>query len=550
MGGSLLKLRAWWETADRTTKTVTMVGGGLLVALLIFVFYLSSSPDMKMLFPALEPTEQGRVVQKLQELKVPYKLETDGSIYVPGAQVSETRARLASAGLPANGSLGWSRLGDMGMTDSASLQAKKMQVAQEEELQKTIMAMAPVAAAKVSIAQGEDSPFADMASEPTASVVVELRSGTTNSRDIAAGIVSAMTGAVEGLKAQNVSVIDNNGIVLFDGKTEGDGGSSMVSKKREAELAEASRLKRDIESMIITVAGPGKAKVSAFVEMNFDREDVTENSETPTKPISSAKVTETYGSGGPAPAGGAASAGAPASPPTTAGAANGYSQTQEQVNHGITKGTTVKSVAPGKVVAARISIMLDEGAADKKTQIEAFASNLIGATPDSEAFKVTVATATFDKSVAEAATKQLAAAKSGQMMQQIISLIPVFALLIVGFLVIKAIAKTAGNNRNVMVTAGAIGRGGGYASLPAGSTQMQQQNALVAVDASRPASEYPDDLGEAARKRVASIKQNRPDVEEIPEKFDLNLAQLLKMAEQRPESVAMLVKSWLLEETR
>jgi flagellar biosynthesis/type III secretory pathway M-ring protein FliF/YscJ len=40
------------------------------------------------------------------------------------------------------------------------------------------------------------------------------------------------------------------------------------------------------------------------------------------------------------------------------------------------------------------------------------------------------------------------------------------------------------------------------------------------------------------------------DVEAIRQKIDLPLEQIKKMAKQKPQAVAMLMKSWLLEERR
>jgi flagellar M-ring protein FliF len=552
MGGTLLKLKAWWETADKTTKTVTFVGGALLTSLLVFVFYFSSSPDMKQLFPPLDPLEQGRIIQKLQELKIPYKQEADGSIQVPSSMIPETRAKLAMQGLPAMGAAGYTRLSEMGFTDPAPLQEEKIRVALEEELAKTILMMGPVAAAKVHINPGNESPFADSRTAPSASVVVQLKPTATSPRTVAEAIVTTIVGAVVGLNPENVSVADTNGMVLYNGSNESDGGSGIASKKREAEIAEAARLKSSIEEMINRVAGPGKAVVSATVEMNFDKEDVSTRSDSTGKsPISSDEVIEEY-SNNPQGAGGAATIGAPAAGTATSSSqGGGYKMESRTQNFPTTTEVSNKSVAPGSLISARVSIMLDESAASSAAQIEQFASNLIGANLDPEKFKVSVTSAAFDTSAAESAAKELASAKSGQTLQQIISLIPVLALLFVGFMVVKAIGKASKESGNVLVSAkaltgysGAIPSSENMGSLPSASqTQSSMQS-------QKPRGLQEDDLSEHAKQRAAMIKQSFPDVGEIPEKFDENLIRILKMADDRPESVALLVKSWLLEEAR
>lgn len=44
MGGLLLRLRTWWETADRTQKVVTLFGSAFLVMLLAGSFYFATRP--------------------------------------------------------------------------------------------------------------------------------------------------------------------------------------------------------------------------------------------------------------------------------------------------------------------------------------------------------------------------------------------------------------------------------------------------------------------------------------------------------------------------
>ena len=546
MGGSLLKLRAWWETADRTTKTVTLVGGGLFIALLIGVFYFSNLPDMKQLFAGLDATEQGRVVQKLQELKIQYRQETDGSIFVPGTQLAEARARLAQDGIPSLGSLGNTRLGQMSISTTSAVQTEEMRVALEEELQKTINMMPAVTASKVHIAIADDSPFASAQAEASASVMVQLRPSTSSSRDVADVVVRTLAGAVRGLKPSNISVSDSGGVVLWNGEAD-EKGNQIATKKREAELAEADRITRTLDRMITQTVGPGKAVVSANVEMNFDTENVITTGDQliidpkTKEPIPGSKQSSTEEmkkgkqnsiSGG-TPRGGAGSTDAPS-----------YSRSDTVVNNPMPQMHSEKSIAQGSIKSARISIMLDESAAAQKTQIQDFASNLIGATGDNENFKVAVATAPFDKTAAEKASKELASSKGGQTMQQIISLLPILVLFFVGFMVIKSLGKAAGNNRNVLVAAGmqplAI-RGDAAPERRPVSEQRTQ---------SAPALPEEAQLSDAAKARRDAIKRSiRPDVDDIPEKFDVNLEQILRMADTRPESVALLVKSWLLEET-
>lgn len=550
MGGTLLKLRTWWETADRTTKTVALVGGGLLAALLFGIFYLSSKPSMDMLFPRLEPSEQGRVIQKLQERKIPYEQRTDGSIYVASNRLAETRAMLAMEGIPSAASAGMMWLNDLSFTDPQSLQDEKIRLALEASMRETIEYMEPVISAQVHIAPGENSPFVGEQSAPSASVMLQLRPAA-DQMAVAEAVVATLTGGVRNLSARNIQVTDTKGEVLWDGVGE-QGVTAIASRKRQAELAQAERYRRDLEQMIARVAGPGKAVVSVEVEMNFDRQDVSRTSEKGLpQPISESAVRELMGNNAvSAVTAGTAGGGAGAAQPAPAGAGREYGSAQETKNYGVEVTRSETSVAPGKVVAARVSITLDEAAATARQAIEEHARTLIGATGQDENFQVAVSTAPFDTTAAQEANKAVASAKSQAMMQQVISLIPVLALVVVGFLVIKAVGKAAKNNADVLLTAAALG-GGRAGGIP------QQAQALAAAESTaahgvpaQPAQPKGEpQLSEAAKKRAEDIRRSMAqEVEAIPEKFDRNLAQILLLADERPESVALLVKSWLLEE--
>jgi flagellar biosynthesis/type III secretory pathway M-ring protein FliF/YscJ len=130
-------------------------------------------------------------------------------------------------------------------------------------------------------------------------------------------------------------------------------------------------------------------------------------------------------------------------------------------------------------------------------------------------------------------------------MQQLISLIPVIALVVVGFLVMRSIAKTATSNRTVALTAANVGARAHQALPPMTGGE------IVRAESQEKSATDMSDLGGAARARAEMIRQTiRPEVDDIPEKFDANLVQILRMADHRPEAIAMLVKSWLLEEAR
>jgi flagellar biosynthesis/type III secretory pathway M-ring protein FliF/YscJ len=116
-------------------------------------------------------------------------------------------------------------------------------------------------------------------------------------------------------------------------------------------------------------------------------------------------------------------------------------------------------------------------------------------------------------------------------MQQLVSLLPIAALLFVGFLVAKAIAKAAKPQMMAALP------GGGMLPLEAGTDHHE----VFETHYDENGEEIPHALDE----------QETPQMEEImaiQEKLNLPLEQLKKMSDDKAENVAMLIKTWLLED--
>src|SRR5512135_877994 len=98
MGGLLLRLRTWWETADRTQKTVTLFGGAFLAFLLLGTFYFASKPKLQTAFTGLSMQDMGKVSEEIAKMGIPYEMDSSGGISIPADKVAEVRAKLAVAG--------------------------------------------------------------------------------------------------------------------------------------------------------------------------------------------------------------------------------------------------------------------------------------------------------------------------------------------------------------------------------------------------------------------------------------------------------------------
>src|SRR5688572_12422907 len=138
MAGILLKLRTWWEVADRTQRAVTLFGGGFLLLLLIGTFYFASRPKMEMAFGGLTPAEQGSIVEEVQKMGIPVEFDLAGNVLVPSSKVSEVKMKLANAGkLPSAAHWGYTDLEKMTIMTTPRVERERLKSIMEGELAKT-----------------------------------------------------------------------------------------------------------------------------------------------------------------------------------------------------------------------------------------------------------------------------------------------------------------------------------------------------------------------------------------------------------------------------
>src|SRR5215216_3706922 len=123
MGGLFLRLRTWWETADRTQKVVTIFGGSFLLLLLAGTFYFGTRPKMELAWGGLTPSDQGRVVSEVQKLGIPVEYDLRGGVLVPSDKVAEVQATLSRNGsAPTSGHMGNEGLSSMSMMSTKNVE--------------------------------------------------------------------------------------------------------------------------------------------------------------------------------------------------------------------------------------------------------------------------------------------------------------------------------------------------------------------------------------------------------------------------------------------
>jgi len=245
-----------------------------LIGFFSFLMVQMTTPQMVPLFTDLSVDDSASIVKDLERQAVAYQLKSDGAIImVPKDKVARLRMKLAESGLPKGGGVGYEIFDK---TDSLGTTTFVQNInhlrALEGELARTIRSIDRVQAARVHLVLPERPLFSRDKVDASASIVLKMR-GALEPQQVRA-VRHLVASAVNGLKPERVSVIDESGKLLADGATP-DNPLGVSSDERK--LAYENRLRSEVETIVSSVVGPGHARVQ--INADFDVNRITQTSD-------------------------------------------------------------------------------------------------------------------------------------------------------------------------------------------------------------------------------------------------------------------------------
>ncbi len=259
-------------------RLLGIAGVGLAILAIVAVVALrGNTQPTALLYSDLELRDSAQVAAALDKLRVPYEIKDAGAqIRVPADQVDRLRLALARDGLPTGGSVGYEVFDRTDSLTSNQFQQQMNQLrALEGELGRTIRTIRGVRNARVHLVMAKREPFAREQQEAQASIILAMAGAQRMSPDEVQAIVNLVSTAVPGLKAQNVSVVDNRGQLLAQSGRPG-GRDGALRTNEELRRATEQRLGQAVEDMLGRTLGPGHVRAEAAVEMDFDRVNETQ----------------------------------------------------------------------------------------------------------------------------------------------------------------------------------------------------------------------------------------------------------------------------------
>ncbi|MBI1332919.1 MAG: hypothetical protein JST12_03460 [Armatimonadetes bacterium] len=562
MGGIIERIKNWWADSSPAQRYTTLGGIAVTLLLLVGIYSVASRPRYALLYGGLDDASQGQIVAELQTRGVPVKYDLPGQVEVPADRVNELRMQLASSGkIPKGAHLGVENLGDMNLTTTPAVERQRLKAIAEGELSASIETNPGVRMAQVHITLGDPSPFAEQQRPPTAAINLVTSGNGSISHESAKGIAMLVANSVDGLDLKHVVVLDERSQALYNGN-ELDGSDTMATSKLDMEQSLARKEETRLQSKLDAVFGTGSTSVSVTCEVDMDQKHVKTTSQEFKKGAATKSMTEKMnGQGGGAPVAAGAAANLTQQPAGTSGGdKDHYENSVQELAPNSTLTETESNPAVGVIKSMTINILADSGKdkpfadAGRLQSLKDYINAEI-ANKDKKSFVASVTATSFDNSAKNQVMQAQGEAASSARLQQIMSMLPIFALLIVGIMVVKQISKIGKPSYTTLAMPD-----GQMVQVPLVNGQVPQQYAMVSShDAAADASH-----GDSLNKHIARFSEEElaqmtedgviyrdngeiVEVEKIREKKSVHLAAIKQMAKDRPEPTAMLIKTWLAE---
>ncbi|HEY0144558.1 MAG: flagellar basal-body MS-ring/collar protein FliF [Methylovirgula sp.] len=273
---ALEQARRFWENLMKlgTRRLIGLGVTGLMIFLVTgLAGYYLSRPTQELLYSGLDREDVSRIASALKEANIDFDVSSDStSVYVRYGQTAPARMLLAEKGLPNSPNAGnelFDKLGSLGLT-SFMQQVTRVR-ALEGELARTIQLMSAVKAARVHLVLPDDGSFRRESEPPSASVVV--RTDVPDDVAVAKAIRHLVAAAVPGMKPEQVTVLDTDGMLLASGDDTGD---SAPGQMLSLEKTFSKEIQDNIGRTLTPFFGFTNFQISVATRINTDKRQTDE----------------------------------------------------------------------------------------------------------------------------------------------------------------------------------------------------------------------------------------------------------------------------------
>lgn len=373
-------LKAYWVSRSKKQKTIMIGAAALCILLIAAAAILSTRTNLVPLYSNLTPSETGTIKESLDTRGIVSEIADGGTtIKVPEESVDTLKVELAAEGIPKSGSIDYSFFSQnagIGMTEN-EFNVLKLE-AMQTELANLMKGIEGVNDAKVMINLPAKGIFVnDPSEEASASIVLNTKPGHQFEESQIQALYHLASKSIPNLPTDNI-VITNQFFEYFDLKNEQNSSPGTFAAQHEIKKEIERDVQRQVQNMLGTLMGQDKVVVSVTADIDFTQENREENLVAPVDEenmeglaISAQKITETFTGNGDA-AGGFTPAGGNDEPAGTdagsyqeIGNSNGdYERIEETINNEVNKIRKEIVESPYKVRDLGIQVMVEPPTAD------------------------------------------------------------------------------------------------------------------------------------------------------------------------------------------
>ncbi|MDF3933855.1 flagellar basal-body MS-ring/collar protein FliF [Pseudomonas citronellolis] len=259
---------------DPRLTLLGLAGGAALLAVGSTWYLWRDQGAFHPLYGAGEAFPAAEVMQVLDADNIAYRLHPQsGQVLVRDDQLARARMLLAAKGVKVAVPAGYELFDkDEPLGTSQFVQDVRLKRSLEGELARTVMAMEGVQQARVHLALDQQSSFVISQREPgKASVMLQLAPGYRLKPEQVAAVVNLVANSVPQLQPENVSVVDQHGLLLSRGLAAWGGAQQngqLVDEFQQKAVA-------NVEQVLAPIVGPGNYRVSVAADIDFSQKEET-----------------------------------------------------------------------------------------------------------------------------------------------------------------------------------------------------------------------------------------------------------------------------------
>lgn len=374
------KFMDFWNARTKIQKTIIASSVGSFIVIMILVSIFATKPNLVPLYSNLSPQETGQIKATLDSRGIKSEITNGGTtIKVPSELVDTLTVELAAEGIPDSGEIYFSSFGEGGFGTTQEEFEMRKNAAVQSELKRLIKRFEGVQDAEVMISLPQQSVFiGEEQGTASASIVIYQKPGYKFKDEQIEGLYHLVSKSVSNLPIENI-VITNQYFEHLDQKNlfaENNGNAGVnFTEQYEIQKQVERDIQRQVQQMLGLMMGRDKVIVTVTADIDTSKVNTTSNIVKPIDEenmkgiaISAEKISESFVGDGVA--GGTAGVGqndTPNYPAQSQGQNGEYENIEERINYDVTRIMETVEGSPYKVKDLGIQVAIDNTELDDQT---------------------------------------------------------------------------------------------------------------------------------------------------------------------------------------